>query len=70
MLVASKFNEVASGRKESLLFPRVGGSIDALSAFLRDPEDVVSLFSLDELKLIHLSCAHWLVFDLSVVELL
>ena len=54
----------------AVLLVRVGGLVDALRIGLCDSEDVVGLLSLDERKLGHLSCKLWLVFDLSVVELL
>ena len=64
------FQEVASGHKEHVLVPRVGGLVDALKTLLSDSEDVVGLLSLDERKFVHLSCKLWLISNLSVVELL
>ena len=64
------FQEVASGHKEDVLLPRVGGLLDALRTLHCYLEDVVGLLSLDEYKLIQLSCKLWSIFDLSVVKLL
>ena len=62
------FQEVASGHKEGLVVLRAGSLVDALRILFRDSEDVVGLPSLDELKLVHLSYASWLVVDLSGEE--